>query len=34
MTDVENGRQSVKSLFKMLEVLEAFSSTEPELSVV
>jgi len=34
MTDVDNGRQSVKSLFKMLEVLEAFSSTEPELSVV
>ena len=34
MIDVENGRQSVKSLFKMLEVLEAFSSTEPELSVV
>ena len=34
MTDVDNGRQSVKSLFKMLEVLEAFSATEPELSVV
>ena len=34
MTEVDNGRQSVKSLFKMLEVLEAFSSTEPELSVV
>jgi DNA-binding IclR family transcriptional regulator len=34
MTSVDNGRQSVKSLFKMLEVLEAFSSTEPELSVV
>jgi IclR family transcriptional regulator, KDG regulon repressor len=34
MTDVDNGRQSVKSLFKMLEVLEAFSSTDPELSVV
>ena len=33
MTEVDNGRQSVKSLFKMLEVLEAFSSTEPELSV-
>jgi DNA-binding IclR family transcriptional regulator len=34
MTDVDEGRQSVKSLFKMLDVLEAFSSTEPELSVV
>ncbi|MBV9462440.1 MAG: IclR family transcriptional regulator [Bradyrhizobium sp.] len=34
MTEVDNGRQSVKSLFKMLEVLEAFSATEPELSVV
>lgn len=34
MTDVDNGRQSVKSLFKMLEVLETFSATEPELSVV
>ena len=34
MTDVDSGRQSVKSLFKMLEVLEAFSATEPELSVV
>src|SRR5215475_13899369 len=34
MTDVDNSRQSVKSLFKMLEVLEAFSATEPELSVV
>jgi DNA-binding IclR family transcriptional regulator len=34
MTSVDNGRQSVKSLFKMLEVLEAFSSTDPELSVV
>lgn len=34
MTDVDNGRQSVKSLFKMLEVLEAFSAAEPELSVV
>jgi DNA-binding IclR family transcriptional regulator len=34
MTDVDKGRQSVKSLFKMLEVLEAFSATEPELSVV
>jgi len=34
MIDVDNGRQSVKSLFKMLEVLEAFSSTEPQLSVV
>jgi DNA-binding IclR family transcriptional regulator len=34
MTSVDNSRQSVKSLFKMLEVLEAFSSTDPELSVV
>ena len=34
MTSVDSGRQSVKSLFKMLEVLEAFSSTDPELSVV
>jgi len=34
MTDVDNSRQSVKSLFKMLEVLDAFSATEPELSVV
>ena len=34
MTDVDKGRQSVKSLFKMLVVLEAFSATEPELSVV
>jgi IclR family KDG regulon transcriptional repressor len=34
MTGVDNSRQSVKSLFKMLEVLEAFSSTDPELSVV
>ncbi|MBV9969211.1 MAG: IclR family transcriptional regulator [Xanthobacteraceae bacterium] len=34
MTDVDNSRQSVKSHFKMLEVLEAFSAAEPELSVV
>ncbi|WP_271601589.1 IclR family transcriptional regulator [Bradyrhizobium sp. CCBAU 45384] len=34
MTSVDSSRQSVKSLFKMLEVLEAFSSTDPELSVV
>lgn len=34
MTSADGGRQSVKSLFKMLEVLEAFSSSEPELSVV
>jgi len=34
MTGDDNNRQSVKSLFKMLEVLEAFSSTDPELSVV
>jgi DNA-binding IclR family transcriptional regulator len=30
----DGSRQGVKSLFKMLEVLEAFSSTDPELSVV
>jgi IclR family KDG regulon transcriptional repressor len=34
MTSADGGRQSVKSLFKMLEVLEAFSSSDPELSVV
>lgn len=34
MTSADGSRQSVKSLFKMLEVLEAFSSTDPELSVV
>jgi DNA-binding IclR family transcriptional regulator len=34
MTSADGGRQSVKSLFKMLEVLEAFSSNDPELSVV
>lgn len=34
MTDVDNTRQSVKSLFKMLEVLEAFSASDPQLSVV
>lgn len=34
MTSADSSRQSVKSLFKMLEVLEAFSSTDPELSVV
>ncbi|GJD53915.1 Transcriptional regulator KdgR [Methylobacterium crusticola] len=34
MADVDAGRQSVKSLFKMLEVLEAFSTTDRELSVV
>ena len=33
MTSADGNRQSVKSLFKMLEVLEAFSSTDPELSV-
>ncbi|WP_063838478.1 IclR family transcriptional regulator [Methylobacterium variabile] len=34
MADVDASRQSVKSLFKMLEVLEAFSKTDRELSVV
>jgi IclR family transcriptional regulator, KDG regulon repressor len=34
MTSADGSRQSVKSLFKMLEVLEAFSSSDPELSVV
>jgi len=34
MNEGENNRQSVKSLFKMLDVLECFSSTDRELSVV
>lgn len=34
MKDGDNNRQSVKSLFKMLDVLECFSSAERELSVV
>lgn len=33
MVHVDAGRQSVKSLFKMLEVLEAFTSNDRELSV-
>lgn len=33
-TAAEESRQNVKSLFKMLDVLECFSSVDPELSVV
>jgi DNA-binding IclR family transcriptional regulator len=34
MAGADGSRQSVKSLFKMLEVLEAFTASDPELSVV